>query len=84
MLYCGWLFLLQWVWIFESDAMLDVLSFLRIGEYEHETNRKRKPENRSLQQYIMLAGLRVLGRGARAVSLKWDPNGIPGLPEGSV
>ena len=62
------------------DPFLDALSFLRNGYDEHETTAKLKPENRSLQQYIMLVGVRVLDGCVYTVSLKMDTKWTPGLP----
>ena len=67
------------MWL-DDIPFLDDPPFLHNDLYGHETTAKLKLVNRSLQQYIMLGGVRVLGRGARAVSLKCYPNVTPGLP----
>ena len=67
------------MWL-DDIPFLEDTPFLHNSLYGHETTAKLKPDNRSLQQYIMLGGLRVLGGGACVVSLKCDPIVIPGLP----
>ena len=67
------------MWL-DDIPFLDDPPFLHNDLYGHETTAKLKPDNRSLQQYIMLGGISVLGRGAHAVSLKMYTKCTPGLP----
>ena len=67
------------MWL-EDIPFLEDPPFLHNDLYGHETATKLKLDNRSLQQYVMLGGLRVLGRGAHAVSPKKYPKSTPGLP----
>ena len=67
------------MWL-DDLPFLDDPPFLHNDLYGHETTAKLKPDNRSLQQYIMLGGVRVLDGCVYMVSLKMDPKWIPGLP----
>ena len=64
------------MWL-DDIPFLEDPPFLHNDLYGHETTAKLKLVNRSLQQYIMLGGVCVLGRGAHAVSLKMHPRANP-------
>ena len=67
------------IWL-EDIPFLEDPPFLHNDLFGHETTAKLKLDNRSLQQYIMLGGVRVLEACVYTVSPKMDTKWTPGLP----